>query len=153
MKLQVHIASKIVKRRKDLRITALKLAARAEIHRNAVSRAETGLGVSLETLWKICKVLNITLDSLFEDIKPETAIQLELWPDVKKWRIQHGPSLMPSNTNRRSNALSTVSSGLGRVGPGASGMRKPVQRAYQRDRERAEKILNIQERLSKLKTG
>jgi len=57
----------MVKRREHLGIPASSLASRANVHRNTVSRIESGESVSIESLWKICKVLNITIDSLLEE--------------------------------------------------------------------------------------
>lgn len=109
--LNQRIGYRVLKARQYARISALELAARASIHRNTVYRIESGMGSSLEALWKITRVLNITLDSLFED--QPLAIQLEMFNDQFP---------LSGNSNRRSDVLHTMQPGLGHKRPRAAKM-------------------------------
>lgn len=113
------IGLRILKTRQARKMTALKLAALAGVHRNTVSRIEAGERQPLlENLWRICRVLGISLDSLFEEVKPAAGVQLEFeWP-----RREYGTSKLSGKANRGSNDLPAVRSRLGSQRLGASSM-------------------------------
>jgi DNA-binding XRE family transcriptional regulator len=124
-----QIGCKILEARVKRRLTELQLAARAQVHRNTVYRIEAGLNCSIESVWKICKVLGISLDSLFEECnlidrqlelwpKRRTA-QLELWPRRVKRKYE---KRLSGDSNGRSIHLLPLRSGLGSERSRAAGM-------------------------------
>lgn len=102
--LKDQIGARVRYRRKRLKISALVLAARANVHRNTVSRIEWGESASIDSLWRICKVLGISLDSLCEG-----------WD---------GQSLLCSSTNRGSDVLYPVRVGMGLQRSGTAPMQE-----------------------------
>jgi transcriptional regulator with XRE-family HTH domain len=106
--LRQRVGSRVLKRRENMRLTALELAARAGVHRNTISRIECGQSLSIETLWRLCKVLQISLDSLIED-RPAILgpVQLEF-----RFERKYAKRLQ-SNSNRRSDDVRSLQSNLG----------------------------------------
>ncbi len=147
----LHIAN----RRLVMGLTELELAGRAKIHRNTVYRIESGRGMNIDSIVKICQVLNLTLDSLMEEIKPSNDIQLELWNIRRK---DAGPS-MHSDSKRRSDVLRHLQPGMGYIGPGASGMRKSIKVETRVNpgttggRHSIQSMLELQERLARLRNS
>jgi transcriptional regulator with XRE-family HTH domain len=99
--LKDQIGARVRFRRKRLKISAQKLAERANLHRNTVSRIEWGEHASIDSLWHICKVLGISLDSLCEG-----------WDGEK----------LLSSPNRGSDVLYPVRIGLGSQRSQSAGM-------------------------------
>src|ERR1700722_11617471 len=88
---KAQIGWKIVAARVKSRMTALELASQAQVHRNTVYRIESGLCYSIESLYRITRVLGITLDSLFVDVKLEDA-QIDLWPETRGQQLRLWPN-------------------------------------------------------------
>lgn len=112
--LKQRIGFRVMKRRESLGLSALELAKRAEVHRNTISRIESGLCLSIDTLWSVCKVLEITIDSLMEDSISTFSVQLEL-----RFKRKYERKKLQSDPKRRSNDVRPMSIGLGlqRSGP------------------------------------
>lgn len=114
-----RLGLRILESRQARKMTALQLAALAGVHRNTISRIEAGeCQPLLENLWRICRVLGISLDSLFDEPKPAVDVQLTfVWP-----RRGYGKSKLSGERNRGSVHLPIVRFGMGLQRPGAAGM-------------------------------
>lgn len=134
MTMKERIGLRIMKRRQALKMPACELARMSGVHRNTISRMEAGEGGSIESVWRISRVLEVTIEWLMEDAKrPSKEIQLNLWPKQKV--RNNGFERLRSIQTGRSDGLPVVSSGLGYQRSGASQM--PSREAVYGLRDRA----------------
>jgi transcriptional regulator with XRE-family HTH domain len=84
--LRRRVGFRIMKRREYMGFSALKLASLAGVHRNTISRMESGEMLSLESLWKVCQILDVTIDGMISDAlrMPIPGTQLRLFVKRKK---------------------------------------------------------------------
>lgn len=103
--LDKRIASRIRNARAELQLTQSEVCRLAGIHRNTLNRLEHGGGCSIESLYRLARALEISLDSLLEYRKPLTAAQLELWPNQEKARAPYARKPVQSDLRGKSDGL------------------------------------------------
>lgn len=111
MTMKERIGLRIMKRRQALKMPACELARMSGVHRNTICRMEAGEGGSIESVWRISRVLEVTIEWLMQDARPSTELQLSLWPKQKV--RNNGFERLRSTQAGGPNGLPAVSSGLG----------------------------------------
>lgn len=111
--LDKRIAVRVVKARSNLALSRCKLAKLAGVHRNTINRIERAEGCSVESLYKIARTLEISIDTLVEYRKPKIGSQLELWPNKQKMRVPYARKLVQSAVPRGSNGMYSLPARVG----------------------------------------
>jgi transcriptional regulator with XRE-family HTH domain len=110
--LRARLGIRIFKHRERARLTGLQLATLASVSMGTVYNVEKGQCCSIDTLWRICQVLHISLDSLFSE-------------------ESYGPQRMPSNSERGSDDVRSMSSNVGLQRPGPTKMQPRRESLFQ----------------------
>lgn len=111
--LDKRIAIRVMKARAELALSQCKLAKLAGVHRNTLNRIERAEGCSVESLYKLARTLEMSVDSLVEYRKPRFGSQLELWPNKERMRPPYARKPVQSDVSRGSNGLYALPARVG----------------------------------------